>query len=104
MFAVTVEGQLVAVSRTDGKIRWVSDLGRWKNAKKKKGAIEWFGPVLAGSRLILVSSEGEMVFVSPQTGDVQARQKLAGAAYLPPVVANNILYVLTDDGTVSAYR
>ena len=28
----------------------------------------------------------------------------AGAAYLPPVVANNILYVLTDDGTVTAYR
>ena len=45
-----------------------------------------------------------MVFVSPQTGDVQARQKLAAAAYLPPVVANNILYVLTDDGTVTAYR
>jgi outer membrane protein assembly factor BamB len=104
VFAVTVEGQLVAVSRTDGKIRWVSDLGRWKNAKKKKGASEWFGPVLAGGRLILVSSEGEMAFVSPQTGEVQARQKLADAAYLPPVVANTILYVLTDDGTVTAYR
>ncbi|TPE62236.1 pyrrolo-quinoline quinone [Sandaracinobacter neustonicus] len=104
VFAVTVEGQLVALSRTDGKIRWVSDLGRWKNPKSKKGAVEWFGPVLAGDQLILVSSLGQMSFVSPQTGETRSSRKLSSAAYLPPVVANNILYVLTDDGTVTAYR
>lgn len=104
VFAVTVEAQLVAVSRTDGKIRWVSDMGRWKNAKSKKGAVEWYGPILAGNHLILLSSLGQMTFVSPLNGEIQSSRKLADAAYLPPVVANNVLYVLTDDGTVTAYR
>lgn len=104
VFAVTVEAELVALTRTDGKIRWVTDMGAWENAKKKKGAIQWFGPILAGGRLILVSSEGKMAYVSPADGSVQATVELGNAAYLPPVVANGMLYVLTDDGKLSAYR
>ena len=104
VFAVTVDAQLVALTRADGKIRWVAELGQWKNPKKKKGAIQWFGPVLAGNRLILVSSEGEMAYVSPTDGTIQARAKLGAPAYLPPVVANGVLYVLTDDGKLTAYR
>ena len=104
VFAVTVEAELVALTRADGKIRWVADLGHWKNAKKKKGAIEWFGPILAGNRLLLVSSHGRMASVSPQTGEILSTRDLADAAYLPPVVANGMLYILTDDGTVTAYR
>lgn len=104
VFAVTVDAQLVALTRADGKIRWVTDLGQWENPKKKKGAIQWFGPVLAGNRLILVSSEGEMAYVSPTDGTIQARTKLGAPAYLPPVVANGVLYVLTDDGKLTAYR
>lgn len=104
VFAVTVEAELVALTRTDGKIRWVSNLGHWKDPEDKKGQIEWFGPVLAGNRLILVSSRGRMAFVSPQTGEILGTRKLADAAFLPPVVANGMLYILTDDGTVTAYR
>ena len=104
VFAVTVDAQLVALTRTDGKIRWVRQLNRWRNAKKKSGSIEWAGPVLAGGRLILVSSRGVMAFVSPQTGEILSQTKLSAPAYLSPVVANNMLYVLTDNGTVTAYR
>ncbi len=104
VFAVTVEAELVALTRTDGKIRWVADLGHWKDPEDKKGAIEWFGPVLAGNRLILVSSRGRMSLVSPQTGEIQSTRNLSEAAYLPPVVANGMLYILTDDGTITAYR
>jgi outer membrane protein assembly factor BamB len=104
VFAVTVEAELVALTRADGKIRWVADLGHWKDPEDKKGAIEWFGPVLAGNRLILVSSRGRMSSVSPQTGEIVATQNLSDAAYLPPVVANGMLYILTNDGTVTAYR
>jgi outer membrane protein assembly factor BamB len=104
VFAVTVEAELVALTRADGKIRWVSNLGHWKDPEDKKGAIEWFGPVLAGNRLILVSSRGRMATVSPQTGEIVATRNLSDAAYLPPVVANGMLYILTNDGTVTAYR
>jgi outer membrane protein assembly factor BamB len=104
VFAVTVEAELVALTRADGKIRWVADLGHWKDPEDKKGAIEWFGPVLAGNRLILVSSRGRMSLVSPQSGEILSTRSIGEAAYLPPVVANGMLYILTDNGTVTAYR
>ena len=104
VFAVTVEGELVALTRGEGKIRWVTHLPRWKNQKKKKGAIEWAGPVLAGDRLILVSSEETMVTVNPRDGQIIATTKMGKSAYLPPVVANGMLYILTDDGQLTAYR
>ena len=104
VFAVTLEGELVALTRAEGKIRWVTQLERWRNEKKKTGGIEWFGPVLAGERLILVSSESRMVTVAPTTGEIIGTTRLKSSAYLPPVVANGVLYILTDDGTLTAYR
>lgn len=104
IYTVGIDSQLVAFRRSDGKIRWATQLQQWKNAKKKKGAVYWYGPVLAGGQLILLSSRGEMVFVRPQDGKVSRTEKLASSAHLPPVVANNMLYVLTDDGKLSAYR
>ncbi len=104
VFAVTVEAELVALSRSDGKIRWVSQLGRWKDEKDKKGGIEWYGPVLAGNRLILLSSRGKMAMVSPGTGEILSTTDIGSPAYLPPVVANGMLYILTDDGKLTAFR
>jgi outer membrane protein assembly factor BamB len=104
VFAVTVDGELVALTRTDGRVRWVTQLPRWRSEKRRTGAILWFGPVLAGERLILVSSERQMRFVSPQDGRTLGEVRLPARAFLPPVVAGGQLFVLTDDGTVTAYR
>lgn len=104
VFVVTVESQLVALTRSDGKVRWATYLGNYKNEKKKAKQIEWYGPVLAGDRLWLVSSAKEMVAVNPQDGEIASRRKLGAAAYLPPVVANAALYLLTDDGKLTAYK
>lgn len=104
IFVVTTEAELVALTRRDGKIRWVTRLKRYDNEKKKSGVIAWAGPVLAGDRLWLVSSEGRMAEVDPRSGTILADHKLGGPAYLPPVVANMILYVLRDDGRLLAFR
>ncbi|MGQ5701978.1 outer membrane protein assembly factor BamB family protein [Sandaracinobacteroides sp. A072] len=104
VFAVTVDAQLVAMSRADGKIRWVTQLDRWEKPKSKKGAIEWFGPVLAGDRLYVASSGERLVAVSPASGAVLRTIRLDSPAYLSPVVANGMLYILTDDGNLAAFR
>lgn len=104
VFAVTVEGELVALTRGEGKIRWVAHLPRWKNMKKKSGAIEWAGPILAGERLILISSEGDMATVNPRSGEIVATTRIGKPAFLAPVVANRMLYILSDDGQLAAYR
>lgn len=104
LFVLTTDAELIALTRGEGKIRWITQMPRWKKEKKRSGAIHWAGPVLAGGRLILVSSDGRMALVDPGSGQIVSEQKLGASASLPPVVANMTLYVLTDDGKVHAYR
>jgi hypothetical protein len=44
------------------------------------------------------------VSLSTENGQEQQRLELPGGAFIAPVVADNTLYVLTDDGTLVAYR
>jgi outer membrane protein assembly factor BamB len=104
LYIVTVEGEVLCITRSEGKLRWVSRLAQYRKPKKKKDAILWAGPVLAGERLWLTGSQREMVALDPYDGKTRTTIKLNGPAYLPPVVAGGILYVLTDDGSLTAYR
>lgn len=104
VFAVTSDAKLLCVARATGKIRWISQLRRWEKEKKKDKAIRWTGPVLAGGRLVLVSTHGDLNYVDPATGQIQSQIDLDRSMSLSPVVANNTLYILADDGKLTAFR
>ena len=104
IFVVTDDARLLCIARGSGKIRWISQLSRYRNEKSKKGAIAWVGPILAGGRLLVLNSRGEIVSASPETGAVNATIEGGKSYTLPPVVANATLYLLDDDGRLTAYR
>jgi outer membrane protein assembly factor BamB len=104
VFVVTDEAKLLCVARATGKVRWVSQLQRYRKNKAKNGPVSWTGPVLAGERLILASSEGELAYVSPADGKVAGTQNIGAPVFLPPIVANSTLYVLDNSGRISAFR
>lgn len=118
VFVVTDRAQLLAVSRASGRIRWMSQLERFRTPERRsdpdragnvtvrpgQGPIFWRGPVLAGGRLVLASSTGQIVFVNPADGAVQQTIPGATPISLPPVVAGGMMYVLDDNGQLTAYR
>ncbi|HEX8381232.1 MAG TPA: PQQ-binding-like beta-propeller repeat protein [Allosphingosinicella sp.] len=104
VFVVTDDARLLALSRTTGGIRWMTQLTRYRDAKDKKGRIDWVGPILAGDRLVLANNAGQIVYVSPVDGGVRATQETRMSVSLSPIVANNTLYVLHDNGQLSAWK
>jgi outer membrane protein assembly factor BamB len=104
LFFVTTTGEVVCLTRTDGRIRWVHALPRFANEKNQEDPIRWSGPVLAGDRLLLVNNLGKIAAVSPYTGAFLGDTSLPGSASLAPIVVGNSLYVLTEDGRLAAYR
>lgn len=104
VFVVTEEGKLLCVARATGKVRWVSQLQRYRKNKAKNGPVSWTGPVLAGNRLILASSEGDVTYVSPADGKIAGTQKVGAPVFLQPVVAGSTLYILDNSGRISAFR
>jgi hypothetical protein len=95
---------LLAIARGTGKVRWLNQLNRYRKEKKRKGPIFWVGPVLAGNRLWVANTEGELAYADPSEGTLTQYAKFKEAVSLAPVVANQTLYVLDDGGTITAYR
>jgi outer membrane protein assembly factor BamB len=104
VFVLSNEGEVVAMTRGEGRIRWVASLPRWEAPEDREGLILWSGPTLAGNRLWLVNNRRELVALSPQDGSVVSTHPLPGGALMAPIVANGTLYVLSDDGTLTAFR
>jgi len=104
VFAVTDEAKLIALHRNSGKVRWINQLPRWENEKGKKGPIFYAGPVLAGDRLIVVSSQGTLINVNPDNGSFQSQTNVGSGISLQPVVAGSTLYILDNRGRLTAFR
>lgn len=103
IFVVTDRNEVVCILRQGGHIRWVSPLVRTEEGKTPEPQ-RWAGPVLAGDRLILVGSTGEVASMSPYSGELLGRADLGGPVTLPPVVAGGTVFFLTDGGELLAYR
>jgi len=104
IFAVTDDGQLHCIARSTGKIRWTLLLPNHVKNKADKAAIRWYGPVLAGGRLILTSSQGAIAEVNPGDGSLKSMGRGSGPMSVGPIVANNMLYTLDESGHLTAWR
>lgn len=104
VFVVTDDAKLLAVHRTNGRVRWINQLRRFENERRRRGPISYSGPVLAGGRLILTSTYGDLISVDPATGKTITQSNLGAPVSLSPVVADATLYILDDGGRLHAFR
>ncbi|WP_264295425.1 PQQ-binding-like beta-propeller repeat protein [Altererythrobacter sp. CC-YST694] len=104
IFTLTDDARMLAIARGSGKVRWLTQLQGWKNPKKRTNRIFWTGPVLAGNKLWVASSRGEVLALDVLTGAPAPFRNLKTPVSLAPIVANQTLYILDDDGTIHAYR
>jgi len=104
VYVLSNDGQVVCLQRRDGRIRWVTPLPRFADPEQQEEPIRWRGPVLAGDRLVIAGSHGEVISVSPYDGQLLGAISLGDGAAVAPVVANNSLYLVTDGGDLVAFR
>ena len=104
VYLLSTDNELICLTRNEGKVRWVRLLPSYQDEKNRKDPMTWAGPVLGGDRLIVLSSDGGAISISPYTGDPLGREDMSAGGYFAPVIADNALYVLTDDAKLSVYR
>jgi outer membrane protein assembly factor BamB len=105
LFMLTLDQVLAALHAADGRVAWAAPLPAFENVKDQSGPITWFGPVLAGDRLVVAGTSGEALAVSPYTGHILGRQKLpAAAAPVQPAVADGTVLLVAGDGRLMALR
>jgi outer membrane protein assembly factor BamB len=104
IFLVTSDSQIVALDKEKGTVLWVSQLAKFKDKEDKTGPIIWSGPIFAGNRLMLFSSDGRIAEVNPETGTLVKEWGSGADVRVSPIVAGKTLYILGEDGDLSAYR
>jgi outer membrane protein assembly factor BamB len=104
VYVLTLQNQLLCLQRKDGKVKWIHQLPRWEDEENKEDPIVWTGPVLVSDRLIVVSSNGRAYSISPYTGALTGKTEIPDGAYIPPVIANDTLYLLTNTAQLVALR
>ncbi len=104
IFTLTDEAKLLCIAKNSGRVRWVAQLERFRNPKKKENPVFWTGPVLAGDRLWVSNSRGELHAVSAMDGVSVKYKDGFGPFSLAPVVANATLYLLDDGGRLTALK
>jgi outer membrane protein assembly factor BamB len=104
IFTLDDDSELLAIQRTTGKVRWLTQLQHYRKPAKRKDPIFWVGPVLAGNKLWVANSRGQVSTIDPASGEATPFTELDAAVSLAPVVANQTIYILDDSGRISAYR
>lgn len=106
VFLVSDQNQLMRVSSSDGVPIWAIDLpGLLDDRSKKRGPIYvHHGPIVAGSRIIVASSDGYLRLFNPEDGSLVQSVEIPNGASSAPVVAGSTLYVVGSKGQLHAFR
>ena len=104
IFTLTDDARLLCIARSTGKVRWLTQLANFENEKKKKGPLFWSGPVLAGDRLWFVNSVGQVYSAAVTDGQPSLVTEIKAPVSLAPIVAGSTLYILDDNGRITALK
>lgn len=104
VFVISSDNDLISLNRDTGAIAWIKELPRYIDPEDRDGKIIWSGPIMAGGRLIVTGTHGHIIEINPQDGEAIKELNLRTSISLPPIVAGNTLYVLDDNGILTAWQ
>lgn len=105
LFLVSDRNQLVRLDAASGQTVWSVPLPGYLREGENRGPMHaHHGPVLAGGRLIVASSDGLVRLFDPADGGQIGQIAVVGGAASLPVVADGTLIVVSRRGEVHAFR
>jgi outer membrane protein assembly factor BamB len=106
VFLVNDLNELVRLDASDGTPIWRVALPRFEESRERrqKTVYAHYGPIIAGGRVIVASSDGVLRQFDPVSGALVGQVAVPSGAASIPVVANATLYVLNTRGQLVAFR
>jgi outer membrane protein assembly factor BamB len=102
VFLIDIDDRMVALSRKTGEPLWRTVLPNVEN--RKKGRINWAGPVLANGVLVAVSSDGRLVRLDATSGQILGTSQTGEDIYVTPIIAGGRMVTITAKGEVVAFN
>jgi outer membrane protein assembly factor BamB len=106
VFVVNDQARLVRLDGSTGEVIWSVEMPYFAKdkAKKRKAIFAHYGPVLAGGRIVVASSDGSLRGFDPTNGVMVYQVDIPGGAASAPALAGGMLYVVGGNGQLHAFR
>ncbi|MEM6948081.1 MAG: PQQ-binding-like beta-propeller repeat protein [Pseudomonadota bacterium] len=104
LFIAGTDATLAAIDAGSGRVFWVTQMIAYRNMEEEKGRLSYSGPLVAGGRVLVISSEGDVISYDPQTGQATDRLGLNQEVFLEPIAVGEHVFVLTDSARLIAIR
>jgi outer membrane protein assembly factor BamB len=106
VFAVNDEARLVRLDAGTGDVIWGVQMPYFVKSKPNRISeiSAHYGPVLAGGRLVVASSDGVLRLFNPVDGSLAGSVPLPGGAAAAPALAGGMLFVVNGRGQLLAFR
>ncbi len=102
IFLLGNDNKLFAITLDKGEIVWMKDLVQEYEFKKNESFVSM---LMINNKIHFFSSHGSHLMVSPENGEMSniENNKFSDLS-IPPIVVNNNLYVISDNGELTSYR
>lgn len=104
VYAVTTEPRLLRLDAATGRTMWARTLEGFEDMEDREDPITWAGPVLAGDRVWITSSDGRLLAFDGVSGEPRDAIEMPGGSVTGPIAYDGAIYVHIDDGELLAYR
>ncbi|MGV8953606.1 MAG: PQQ-binding-like beta-propeller repeat protein [Cypionkella sp.] len=106
VFVVNDQAELVRLDAATGEVIWRADMPYFvkDKPKKLKAIYAHYGPVLAGGRIVVASSDGLLRMFDPTNGAMVGSADIPGGAASAPALAGGMLFVVGGNGQLHAFR
>ncbi|WP_299733243.1 PQQ-like beta-propeller repeat protein [uncultured Tateyamaria sp.] len=106
VFLVSDRNELLRLDASDGSRIWGVKLPNYVASRpsRQSEVFAHHGPILAGGRIIVASSDGVLRSFDPVSGGLTGTTEIPGGASTAPVVAGQTLYLVSRKGQLVAYR
>ncbi|MGB2106714.1 MAG: PQQ-binding-like beta-propeller repeat protein [Candidatus Puniceispirillum sp.] len=105
VFVMSLEGRLYAIRREDGMVRWIAELpgALPAGAMASENLTRYAGPLVASGQVMVISKSGTLYLLDAETGIETASVNVGSDVVTPPQIAGGRLFVLSNNGQLSAF-
>lgn len=106
IFVVTIDGRLIALRKSDGAVRWVTELPGAipEGVAATKDLPRYIGPVVANSEVLIIRKTGELFRFDANSGKLISKANLTSQITTPFQVGHRHLVALSRDGTIRIFN
>lgn len=105
VFVIDNQQRLLCLKKASGQVKWMKQLKIAEDTfSVSEAPIYWYGPLLLSNQLTVFGSNGTVVLIDPNTGDIRNTITLDHQIAMAPIVVKDRCYVVTPQHDIKVYE